>query len=335
MSTNAASKRSPFASSFFLTGATASGKTALGVEIARAIGAEIMSLDSMAVYRQMNVGTAKPTPEERGGIPHRLIDVAAPSDEFSLAEYLKLAEKEVVDCENRGNVALFVGGTPLYLKAMLNGVFEGPGADPELRERLRQEERAEPGVLYRKLLEVDPKSAERLHRNDAKRLIRALEIFYLVGKPISEMQTQFDAPTLVDPKRVYILTWERATLYDRIDRRVDAMLEAGFLEETRALFTADPAPGATAAQAVGYRELNAVLRGESTLSDAVERIKRSTRNFAKRQETWFRSLAARGARRVVADGRSTEDLRDEIVAEIRRTARTDAEFDSNGGDDDE
>lgn len=340
-STETLEPRSPFASSFFLTGATASGKTALGVEIAREIGAEIMSLDSMAVYRRMDVGTAKPTPEERGGVPHRLLDLVDPAEEFSLAEYLKAAETVVSDCESRGKTALFVGGTPLYLKAILNGVFEGPGANPELRERLAREEAENgPGRLHQMLRERDPKSAERLHPNDVKRLIRALEIFELSGKPISELQTQFDAPTLVDPRRVFILTWERATLYDRINRRVDAMLDDGWLDETRALFgisggsgeapdsnsEAENAsrPGPTASKAVGYRELAAVLRGEMERAEAVEKIKQATRNFAKRQETWFRSLTARGARRVVADGRLTAELRDEIVGEMRRLRENDS-----------
>ncbi len=320
MSSTAAVSSSPFANSFFLTGATASGKTALSVEIARELDAEIFSLDSMAVYRRMNVGVAKPTVEERGGVLHRMIDVVEPSEEFSLAEYLKLAAVGVAECERNGRLPLFVGGTPLYLKAILFGVFEGPGADEAIRERLRREEEANgPGWLHRKLAERDPRSAERLHPNDTKRLIRALEILEISGKTISELQTQFEAAPLVDPKRVFILTWERAALYDRINRRVDAMMEAGFLDETRSLFAETPPPGPTASKAVGYRELDAVLRGEAELGDAVEKIKRATRNFAKRQETWFRSLTASGARRVAVDGRTRSEIRDEIVAAIRST----------------
>ncbi|MBQ8285757.1 MAG: tRNA (adenosine(37)-N6)-dimethylallyltransferase MiaA, partial [Thermoguttaceae bacterium] len=263
MSSTVAVPPSPFANSFFLTGPTASGKTALSVEIARELGAEIFSLDSMAVYRRMDVGVAKPTVEERGGVLHRMIDVVEPSEEFSLAEYLKLAAEGVAECERSGRIPLFVGGTPLYLKAILFGVFEGPGADPEIRERLRREEEENgPGWLHRRLAERDPKSAERLHPNDTKRLIRALEILEVAGKPISELQTQFEAAPLVDPKRVFILTWERPALYDRINRRVDAMMEDGFLEETRSLFAETPPPGPTASKAVGYRELDAVLRGE-------------------------------------------------------------------------
>lgn len=320
MSSTVAVPPSPFANSFFLTGATASGKTALSVEIAREIGAEIFSLDSMAVYRRMDVGVAKPTVEERGGVLHRMIDVVEPSEEFSLAEYLKLAAEGVAECERNGRIPLFVGGTPLYLKAILFGVFEGPGADPEIRERLRREEEENgPGWLHRKLAERDPKSAERLHPNDTKRLIRALEILEVAGKPISELQTQFEAAPLVDPRRVFILTWERSALYDRINRRVDAMMEDGFLEETRALFAETPPPGPTAAKAVGYRELDAVLRGEMELDAALDKIKQATRNFAKRQETWFRSLTASGARRVAVDGRERAEIRDELVAAIRAT----------------
>jgi len=313
---------SPFATSFFLTGATAGGKTALGVEVALALNAEIISLDSMAIYRRMDVGTAKPTLEERRGVLHHMIDVVDPSEEFSAAEYMTRAGKSARSIRAQGKIPFFVGGTPLYLKTLLFGVFDAPPADRAFRDDLtRIEEREGKGTLWNRLRECDPRAAKRLHPNDLKRVIRALEVYHTTGKTISEQQTQFSAPPLVDPRRVFILSWPRETLYARINRRVDLMTSSGFFEETCALFASDPAPGRTASQAVGYRELNAVANGETSLEEAVEKIKQRTRNFAKRQETWFRSLTSQGARRVEADGRSIEELRDFLVAEIKKIER--------------
>lgn len=295
-------ERSPFASSFFLSGATASGKTSLGVEIARLIDAEIVSLDSMAIYRKMDVGTAKPTLAERRGVPHHMLDVVDPSEEYSVADYMRGAASVVRDIESRGKRALFVGGTPLYLKTMLFGVFDAPQADRELRERLNElEAREGKGALWERLRLVDPKAAEKLHPNDTRRVVRAIEIFKLTGRPISELQTQFDAPPLFDPARIFVLTWPREKLYERINKRVDLMMEQGFLEETRAVFEAERKPGPTASKAVGYRELYAAIKGETSLDEAVEKIKQLTRNFAKRQETWFRSLTKQGVKRVEID----------------------------------
>ena len=310
---------SPFARSFFLTGATASGKTKLGVEIALALDAEIVSLDSMALYRGMDVGAAKPTLDERRGVPHHLIDVVDPCEEFSVAEYLKRAALVVQEIESRGRFALFVGGTPLYLKAALYGVFDSPGADRAYREQLREiAEREGREAVWRMLREVDRVAAERLHPNDLKRVTRALEVNRLTGRAISEQQTQFDAEPLFDASAIFILTWEREELYRRINERVDQMMAQGFLEETRALFSADSPPGPTASKAIGYRELQEVLEGETTLESAVERVKQLTRNYAKRQETWFRSLEKAGARRVLASNRSFDAIRDELIGAIRK-----------------
>ena len=315
-------ERSPFESSFFLTGATASGKTSLGIELAQRLGAEIVSLDSMAIYRTMDIGTAKPSLDERRGVAHHMIDVVDPSEDFSVVEYMRQAADVVREIESRGKTALFVGGTPLYLKTMLFGVFDAPPSDPALREELRGvAEREGVDTVWTRLRQVDPKAAEKLHPNDLKRVIRALEVFQLTGKRISEQQTQFAAPPLFEPGRIFILTWEREPLYERIDRRVDMMLDAGFLEETRALFGGSPAPGPTASKAVGYRELHAVLRGEVPLDEAVEKIKQLTRNFAKRQETWFRSLTKQGARRTSVENKSREELVGELEEEIEKIKR--------------
>lgn len=313
---------SPFASSYFITGATASGKSSLSIEIARRINAEIVSLDSMAIYRKMDIGTAKPTLEERGGITHHMIDVVDPSEEFSVMAYMRRSAEAVRDIESRGKIALFVGGTPLYLKTMLYGVFEAPEADNEYRAKLMElEEREGVGALWERLRMIDPDAAEKLHPNDTKRVVRALEVFKLTGKRISALQTQFDASPLFDPKRIFILTWERELLYRRIDQRVDVMMQQGFLEETKRLFESEPKPGKTASKAVGYRELHAVINGEMELKDAVEKVKQLTRNFAKRQETWFRSLAKQGARRVLVDSDS-EDAKKALVELIATSMTT-------------
>lgn len=313
----AETRRSAFSSCLFLSGATASGKTALAVRAAKEIDAEIVSLDSMAIYRGMDIGTAKPTFEERAGVAHHMFDVADPKQEYSLVEYLKAAENVVRDVESRGKRALFVGGSPLYLKAILFGVFESPPADPALRDSLRRQEEEERGSLWRALREVDPRAAARLHQNDVKRLVRALEVYKLTGVPISEQQTQFDAPPIVDPRRVFILTRPREELYRRINRRVEIMIQDGFLDEARRLFASGVTLGPTASKAVGYREMAAVINGEQTLEEAVERVSQSTRNFAKRQETWFRSLTALGAQRLEAQGKSSDELLHEFVDAIR------------------
>lgn len=280
----------PLCGAVYLTGPTASGKTAVGIELARRLDAEILSLDSMAVYRRMNIGTAKPTETERGAAAHHLIDLVEPWEEFSLAAYLDAAHKAADAVRRRGKRILVVGGTPLYLKGLLRGIFEGPPADEAFRGRMAELERAKPGALHRRLAASDPTTAERLHPNDVKRLIRALEVLERTGKPISSFQTQFSAPSNAAASPVFVLDWPRPTLYDRINRRVDAMMADGLLDEVRALGRMERPISKTAAAGVGYRELFDYLDGQTTLDEAVERIKRSTRNFAKRQMTWFRSF---------------------------------------------
>ncbi|HEX4145693.1 MAG TPA: tRNA (adenosine(37)-N6)-dimethylallyltransferase MiaA [Pirellulales bacterium] len=280
---------------WFLTGATASGKTAVGVALARRLGAEIVSLDSMAIYRGMNVGTAKPTPEEQGGVPHHLIDVASPSDEFSVAEYVAAAERTVAEIADHGREAIFVGGTPLYLKALLRGIDAGPPADWTLRTRLVEWGRqAGPGALHQRLAAVDPAAAARLHESDTRRLVRALEVFEQTGRTISSQQQHFSLGRPAEACRVFVLDWPREQLYERINRRVDAMFNAGLLDEVRELAETVPGTvflGRTAGQAVGYREAAEVLAGRLTLPAAIELTQTRTRQFAKRQLTWFRSLS--------------------------------------------
>ena len=276
---------------WYLTGPTASGKTAVGIELARLLGAEIVSLDSMAVYRGMDIGTAKPTSGERAAVPHHLIDIVEPSDDFSVAQYREAALSTAEAIQRRGHEVLFVGGTPLYLKAMLRGIFEGPPADWSLRRRLMDEARADPTELHRRLQSVDPAAAARLHPNDTRRLIRAIEVHETTGTPISALQRQFEIGRPADECRVFALEWPRETLRERIDRRVDAMFAAGLVDETRRLLHAEKPLGRTARQAVGYREVIEHLAGKLDLPATIELVKLRTRQFAKRQLTWFRSLS--------------------------------------------
>ncbi len=276
---------------WYLSGPTASGKSAVGLELARRLGAEIISLDSMAIYRGMDIGTAKPTAADRQAVPHHLLDVVEPQEEYSLAQYVAAAGAAVEAIAARGRVPLFVGGTPLYLKALLRGIFSGPPADWALRRRLQELERQEgAGALHERLAAVDPLSARRLHPSDQRRVIRALEVWEKTGHSISELQQQFERARPAAECRVFILDWPRAELVRRIDERVEAMFASGLVDEVRRLMAGSKPLGRTASQAVGYREVVAHLAGELNLDAAKELVKLRTRQFAKRQGTWFRSL---------------------------------------------
>jgi tRNA dimethylallyltransferase len=277
---------------WFLTGPTASGKTAVGVELARRIGAEIISLDSMALYRGMDVGTAKPTPEQRRAVPHHLVDVIEPHEQYSLAQYLEAAHRTAEEIKARGRQVLFVGGTPLYLKGLLRGIFRGPSADWGFRRALEAEAREQgPGYLHRRLARVDPAAAARLHPNDTRRLVRALEVYEKTGQPISRFQRQFDAGRPAEACRVFVLQWPAAKLRARIDRRVERMFSAGLVDEVQGLLARPRPLSRTAAQAVGYREVIEYLEGRRNLRETVELVKTHTRQLVRRQRTWFRSLS--------------------------------------------
>lgn len=279
-----------FHRAIYLTGPTASGKTAVGVALARRLGAEILALDSMTLYRGMDVGTAKPTREERGGIPHHLIDVLDPWDSASVAAYRGWGADALADLHARDRRALFVGGTPLYLKALLRGLFEGPAADPALRRSLEEEaDRAGEAALHARLAAIDPAAAARLHPHDRRRVVRALEVATLTGRPLSDQQREHDRPA--EGVAVFALERPRAELCDRIDRRVVAMFESGLVNEVRRLLDAPRPIGGVAAQGVGYRETIALIRGEADLATTIARVQSRTRQFAKRQATWFRGLA--------------------------------------------
>lgn len=280
-----------FIDCWFLTGPTASGKTAIGVALAERVGGEIISLDSMALYRGMDVGTAKPSAAERRCVPHHLIDVVDPRQEFSVAQYLTASARLVEEIRARRHEPIFVGGTPLYLKALLRGLSEGPPADWELRRRLLAEaQSAGCEALHARLAAVDPASAARLHANDVRRVVRALEVHELTGRPISAWQAEADWTPAAPARRVFALDWPREALAARINQRVDAMIEAGLVDEARRLRERGEL-SRTASQAVGYAEIFSYLNGECELAMAIEKIKARTRQFAKRQRTWFRSLA--------------------------------------------
>ena len=236
---------------WFLTGPTGCGKTSAGVELARRIGAEIISMDSMALYRGMDIGTAKPTSQQRAEVPHHLIDVIEPHQDYSLAQYVAAAGRCIEQIKRRDRRVLFVGGTPLYLKALLRGIFKGPPADWALRKTLRAEaESHPPGYLHGRLAAVDPAAAQRLHPNDTRRLVRALEVYQKTGRPISQLQQQFDTTRPAEQCRVFVLNRPRRQLHERIDRRVDEMFAAGLVEEVRRLLERPRPPGRTARKAV-------------------------------------------------------------------------------------
>jgi tRNA dimethylallyltransferase len=276
---------------WFLTGATAVGKTAVGIALAQRIGAEIISLDSMAIYRGMDIGTAKPSRELREIVPHHLIDIVDPADEFSVAQYVERAAAVVADIRQRGKEPLFVGGTPLYLKSLLRGLFNGPPADWQLRREI-ESELAHVGqeALYDRLTQVDPVAASHIHPHDTRRLIRALEVFRATGEPISHQQLQFEEGRPAEDCRVFVLRRRREELHARIAGRVEAMVECGLVDEVRGLTSNGGELGRTARQAVGYREALAYLAGEYDRDEMVARTTYRTRRFAKRQGTWFRSL---------------------------------------------
>jgi tRNA dimethylallyltransferase len=278
-------------SAWFIVGPTAAGKTASAIELARRLDGEILSLDSMALYRGLDIGTAKPNAQEQGAAPHHLLDILEPAQEFSLAEYLQAARNVALEILARGRAVILAGGTPLYLKAILRGMFSGPPADWDLR--LAWEQRAAehgPEWLHAQLAAVDPAAARKLHFNDARRIIRALEVFEKTGRPMSEWQQQFDRPQSQGACRVFVLDWPRETLYQRINARVLAMFDAGLVGEVKALLAHHVEFGRTASQALGYREVLEHLRGDYDLPTTIELIQNRTRAFARRQLTWFRSL---------------------------------------------
>ena len=271
----------------FLVGPTAIGKTGISFELAKLIECEIISCDSMQVYRGMDLGTSKPAKVLLDSIPHHLIDIIEPSEEFSVARFRGLAEKAIGEILSRGKTPLLVGGSGLYVKVMIDGIFEAPATDRELRERLQQEaEEFGSGALYTRLIHADPKSAAKIHANDLRRIIRALEVYEKAKAPISELRKNTTGLSCKYDIRIFGLNMEREALYRKIDERVDLMFDEGIVNEARDLFAGGLS--LTASQALGYKEVFGYLRGEYGLDEAKRLVKRDTRRFAKRQLTWFR-----------------------------------------------
>ena len=273
-----------------ICGPTASGKTALSVALAKQLHTEIISADSMQIYRGMDIGTAKPTAAERQGVPHHLLDICAPSEPFSVARYVELADAAAQDVLSRGMIPVVAGGTGLYMDALIEcSTFSGDETDLSVREKY-QCMAAEQGneAVHACLAKVDPEGADRLHPNNLKRVIRALEVYEQTGMTIDAFNRLHKRPA---PKyaalKIGICPAERQTLYDRIDRRVDQMLADGLLEETKRLLDSGALAG-TAAQAIGYKELLGYLQGDALLADCVALLKQRSRNYAKRQLTWLK-----------------------------------------------
>jgi tRNA dimethylallyltransferase len=284
---------SPFANALILTGPTASGKSAIAVELAIQLNAEIVSADSMTLYRGMDIGTAKPSATDRACVPHYLIDVLDPWESASVAWWLDRSQEVVADIERRGKTALFVGGTPFYLKALLCGLFPAPPADLDLRRQLEAE--AEQGgneALHARLTTADPVTANRLHPNDVRRVVRALEVWQLTGKPISAWQQQdwFGSSPGFQPESCLVIDVSRTELYQRIDRRVEAMFAAGWVDEVRRLRGLPRPLSREASVALGYREIGEYLDGKRGLPETIAEVQLRTRQFAKRQLTWFRAM---------------------------------------------
>ena len=274
-----------------ITGPTASGKTALGVALAQRLGGEVVSADSMQIYRGMDIGTAKPTPEEMQGVPHHMIDIADPAENYSVSRYAAQAAACVDDILARGKLPNVVGGTGLYIDSLIAGrTFADGTADTALRQELseRYDEIGGEGLLG-ELRKVDPERAARLHPADKKRIVRAMEVYILTGKTITQHDAETRAvPPRYDAAKIALDFADRQDLYDRIDRRVDAMVRQGLFDEVRALLAAGVPADCTAMQAIGYKEAVAAVRGEASPQDAVAAIQLASRRYAKRQLTWLR-----------------------------------------------
>ena len=271
-----------------VTGATASGKSALSMELAACLHAEIVCMDSMQIYRGMDIGTAKPSPADRQAVVHHMLDIVSPAEPYTVADYAQQATAVIRDVLKRGRLPLLVGGTGLYLKALMHGLSLGVApSDPAVRQRL-EAIADEPGgrqKLHRMLADVDEASARKLHPNDLRRVIRAIEVYELTGTPLSQTRQEENGEFDVLPLAIRM---ERETLYRRIEKRVDVMLESGLYDEVRNLLEAGVSPQAQSMQGIGYKEIIPVIAGQATLDKARSEIILNTKHYAKRQETWFK-----------------------------------------------
>ncbi|MDE0299812.1 MAG: tRNA (adenosine(37)-N6)-dimethylallyltransferase MiaA [Candidatus Poribacteria bacterium] len=297
----------------FILGPTAIGKTEIALPLAQRINAEIVSLDSRQLYRQMNIGTAKPTLAQRETIPHHVIDCVDIDQQFTVADYQRRFDKSLAEIRERHRRALVVGGAGLYFRAVVDGLFPGPSADFAIRERLRQEADGHGALaLHERLHQCDPESAARIHPNNTVRVIRALEVFELTGKPISALQVQWKHPAPRYEFRSFGLDMPREQLYDRIETRADRMMAIGLIEEVKGIIDAGYPSDCVALSSFGYKEIIDYLNGQLTLFEAVALLKQNTRRFAKRQLTWFRS-DTRIEWRDLSLFSSIEDIVDDLV----------------------
>ena len=274
-----------------VSGPTASGKTALAVELALAHSGEVVSADSMQIYRRMDIGTAKPTPAEMRGVPHHMLDVADPGEDFSVARYVELAARCVDDILARGQLPIVAGGTGLYIDSLLSGrTFARFDPDSPLRQELEEELARRGGAaLLKELARADPDTAARLHPNDGKRIVRALEVYRSTGTTLTEHNAMTRSlPPRYDALTLTLAFQRREDMWARIDRRVDQMMADGLVDEVRALLDSGVPDRCTAMQAIGYKEMAAALRGDGDTARAAEEIKLRSRQYAKRQLTWFR-----------------------------------------------
>ena len=309
--------------SIFLAGPTASGKSEIAIQLAKSIGdVEIVSLDSMCIYREMDIGTAKPSAEMRELLPHHLIDVVEPHEGYSVIDYLQNAQAACEDIVQRNATPLFVGGTGLYLRSVLRGVFQGPPANQEIRDRYQKQAddagaKGDNFYLMRQLERVDIDATMRLHPNDHRRIIRALEVYELTGTPLSKLQKQPVLPEDQRPQNVFWLDAPREWLHDRINRRVELMVEEGLIDEVRKLAVRQPPLSHTAGQGLGYKEVIEALNEDQEvaaekLSEVIETIQTRTRQFSKRQYTMFRNTEE--AREIEFDQSKTVE---QITAQIQ------------------
>ena len=272
-----------------ILGPTAVGKSALALELAAELGAEIINADSQQVYRYMNIATGKPSQAERIRVPHHLIDIVDPDQEFNAAMFRAAAMERIRDIHSRKKIVIVCGGTGLYLRALTNGLFVGPGQEPGIRKVLEQEiQESGIGVLYQRLQRIDPSVTSRIHPNDRQRIVRALEVYQLTGKPMSEWQREHGFREYPFDTLKVGLNRERNELYNLIERRCDRMIQDGLLDEVRGLVAGGYSLNLKPLQSVGYRQVGLVLQGSANMADAVEEMKQETRRYAKRQLTWFR-----------------------------------------------
>ena len=281
----------PLQDAWFLTGPTASGKSRVALDLAERIDAEIISVDSMAVYRGMDIGTAKPTSDQRKRVPHHLIDLIDPTGEYSVSQFVVDAHAKAEEVRARGKKVLLVGGTPLYIKTLFCGMFLGPPADWEFRAAVEADV-AKFGMesLRKRLEQVDPLSAFKILDGDVRRMTRALEVAKITGRPLSHWQNQFEQLQGPTSCKCFALAWDRTQLHSRVNQRVDGMFQRGLLDEVKALIVKFGSFGRTAAQAVGYKEPMEFLKGVVNEKEMVEQVKAHTRQFVRRQEIWFRSM---------------------------------------------